>query len=1045
MWEGAMNAATEAEKKAAEEKAAEEKRKKEGPFSIEEVLAKEAQDIRGTDKKLADELLKGLVDAQDATAKATKAAKAAQAAKDANANAANAKDANAKDASDLMFLRYRMDGDQRTGDDIPDNEVQARKAFYRALNGLNRAALCCSGGGIRSATFCLGVIQALAAHEVGGPIPAQADATASPKPDQTPAELKPRRKLLGCFQYLSTVSGGGYVGSWLSSWLNRNEFDKVIENLTRRPSGPDVEPAEISWLRAYSNYLTPRLGIASADAWAAVAIFVRNLLLNWLIIIPVVCWAVLSLKLVATFSVWLAHNVADPQAMIAYATAPIWIADVVRDPRAMIAIAVIGAICLLFAQRFTNRHRPTRRAENANVEERTFLWHDLIWAAASAICFTVFFSSQYFISGFKGWTESIAQELHLAPILTYLGVDPKLKFLLLMAIAGLLIYSVGWIAGRRFSKGGLDFLAWAVSGLVYGALVGLGAYLFSLLEPYPVDPGKIRILLLSMIFGVPWILTSQLAAENIFIGFVSYEGESDSDREWLGRAAGWLAAGAIAWALTAYLVFAGEYAVRVAYVISIKALLAAGGITGIATALLGMSSSSPATATSDDKGSKKAILTNIALAVAGPIFAAALIVGLSIALDQLLLGNSLVKLLQVPTLMSTRAIMGWLALGLVIAAAVSLLASYFVNINRFSLHALYRNRLIRGYLGASRQERHPDRFTGFDNKDNISVYELWPPESRQGGGAHCLFHVVNIALNVVSTKRLAWQERKAESFVVTPRHCGSAYLGFRWSNEYGERKGRGGISLGTAMAISGAAASPNMGYHSSPSVTLLLALFNVRLGWWLGNPGKAGDQSYQTDGPKWAAKPLFMESFGQTTDESPYVYLSDGGHFENLALYEMVRRRCRFIVVIDAGCDPKFAFEDLGNAVRKIYIDLGIRIQFEGLEALRNHPSAADGDARKIPYLATGTIDYKDADDGNEDDNGQILYIKPAYHGTEGVGIRSYATANKEFPHEPTADQWFTESQFESYRSLGLEVGKRILDDPDVRKKIESFLNRPGG
>ena len=401
---------------------------------------------------------------------------------------------------------------------------------------------------------------------------------------------------------------------------------------------------------------------------------------------------------------------------------------------------------------------------------------------------------------------------------------------------------------------------------------------------------------------------------------------SDADREWLGRAAGWLAAGAIAWGLIAILVFAGEYAVRVAEVISVKALAAAGGVTGIVTALLGMSGSTPAKVTSDDQGSFKAIASNIVLAVAGPIFAAALIIMLSIALDQLLLGLSLVKQLQMPQL-TTRATVGWLGFGWVMTAVVGLLASYFVNINRFSLHALYRNRLIRGYLGASRQERDPDRFTGFDSKDNISVHELWPPKSQRGAGAHCLFHVVNIALNVVSTKRLAWQERKAESFIVTPRHCGSAYLGFRPSNEYGEPKGRGGISLGTAVAISGAAASPNMGYHSSPSMTLLLALFNVRLGWWLGNPGEAGEKSYQSDGPRWSAKPLFFEAFGQTTDESRYVYLSDGGHFENLALYEMVRRRCRFIVAIDAGCDPKFAFEDLGNAVRKIYIDLGIRIR----------------------------------------------------------------------------------------------------------------------
>src|SRR5271156_1364535 len=119
MREGAMNGATEAEKKAAEDN-----RKKEGPLSIEEVLAAEAGVIRGTDR-LADELLKDLVAAQDA-----------------NAKAAIAKAANAKDANDLQFARYRMDDDQRSGEDLPDNEVQARKAFYRALNALNRAALC---------------------------------------------------------------------------------------------------------------------------------------------------------------------------------------------------------------------------------------------------------------------------------------------------------------------------------------------------------------------------------------------------------------------------------------------------------------------------------------------------------------------------------------------------------------------------------------------------------------------------------------------------------------------------------------------------------------------------------------------------------------------------------------------------------------------------------------------------------------------------------------------------------------------------------------
>ena len=389
---------------------------------------------------------------------------------------------------------------------------------------------------------------------------------------------------------------------------------------------------------------------------------------------------------------------------------------------------------------------------------------------------------------------------------------------------------------------------------------------------------------------------------------------------------------------------------------------------------------------------------------------------------------------------------------------IAVVSSWSININRFSLHALYRNRLIRAYLGATRQKRNPDRFTGFDAKDNVRVHELWPAKSDGNGQTQRLFHVINIALNVVSSKRLAWQERKAESFTVSPLHCGSANQGFRPSSEYGDgpkpqkkpvqetpaspdkQRHEYGIALGTAMAISGAAVSPNMGYHSSPSITLLLTLLNVRLGWWLGNPGDVGETTYRTEGPRWAALPLFCEAFGKTTDDRPYVYLSDGGHFENLGLYEMVRRRCRFIVLIDAGCDPDFGFEDLGNALRKIYIDLGVRIEFKELEKLRNRPKDACK-PEHVPYHAIGTIGYASAD--GEDlgcDNGDILYIKPAYHGTEDAGIRSYATANKDFPHESTADQWFTESQFESYRALGLEISGKVLRDNEARYILHKFL-----
>jgi hypothetical protein len=976
-------------------------------LSIEQVLAEEANAIRG--ETPAQALLTESVRGQDAQAE-----------------------------------RIEKNADRRDGTDLPHDEVERRKSFYRSLNKMRHAALCCSGGGIRSATFCLGVIQALADCDVssaskvatygttaGNVTAATSNAFRKISDDASP---KPENSLLGRFHYLSTVSGGGYVGSWLSSWRSRDDFATVVRNLIGRPSGGDVEPPEISWLRAYTNYLTPRVGVASADAWSAVAIIVRNLILNWLIILPVVCIVLLALKIIASASVWVAEA---------------------GDKWAVIAIAAVGVACLIVAQSFTTGYRPSRRAPGSNASEPLFLVRNFIWAFIAAIAGTILLSSYYFALHMnKGWTG-----------LTSLRAFAKLhdvgtaKVVAAAAVAGLLIYAAGWIAGLPSKRDWRDFTQWAASGLIYGALVGLGAYLYHLLQSsqaaMPLDR-RYTSLLVPIIFGVPWMLMSQLAAESVFVGLASYDVDADADREWLGRTAGWLATGAIIWALTAFLVFAGDYAVHYA-VISMRGLVPAGGLAGIVTALLGKSSLTPARQGEKGQGFTGEIC-NIALKIAGPLFVAALLIVLSVALDRLLLADSLVVLLRSKEPPQIGEILPWLALGFGIALAVSVLASYWVNVNRFSLHSVYRNRLIRGYLGASRQERTPDQFTGFDSKDNIRLDKLWPPKAGSAAISRSLFHIVNITLNVVSTKRLAWQERKAEPFTVSPLHCGSAYLGYRLSKDYGDRPGRGGISLGTAMAISGAAVSSNMGYYSSPSLTLLLSLFNVRLGWWLGNPGKAGDRTYQTDGPTFAAIPLLAETFGLTTDQRPYVYLSDGGHFEDLGLYEMVRRRCRFIVVIDAGADAKYAFEDLGNAVRKIYIDLGIPIEFQGLEQLRNRPThkvvrreaggVGELPSVTIPYYAIGKIDYACAD-GDEPgcEKGLILYIKPAYHGTEGAGIISYATAHSAFPHETTVDQWFTESQFESYRSLGREITSDVLCHsgdivvcPQARKTLRDVL-----
>jgi hypothetical protein len=293
---------------------------------------------------------------------------------------------------------------------------------------------------------------------------------------------------------------------------------------------------------------------------------------------------------------------------------------------------------------------------------------------------------------------------------------------------------------------------------------------------------------------------------------------------------------------------------------------------------------------------------------------------------------------------------------------------------------------------------------------------------------------------------------------VSPLHCGSfqipdsnertipVYGSYRRTFKYGGQQ-YGGISLGTAMAISGAAASPNMGYYSSPVVTFLMTLFNVRLGWWLGNPGPAGQDYYTSSAPKDAVYPIIAEAFGWTNDRDSYVYLTDGGHFENLGLYEMVIRRCRLIVVSDAAGDPDFRYNDLGNAVQKVRTDLGIPVDFGPMKLFprsQNKPGA---------YCAIGTIRYScidgDLEPGVSVPDGKIIYIKPAFYGKEPRDIYRYAMTHETFPQQSTADQWFDESQFESYRKLGSYIIDTICESKQTDtpfkltdSKLEEFFNQ---
>ncbi|MGD0946885.1 MAG: patatin-like phospholipase family protein [Candidatus Binatia bacterium] len=850
---------------------------------------------------------------------------------------------------------------------------------YAGTQGLS--ALCLSGGGIRSATFNLGVLQGLARHG-----------------------------LLGTFDYLSSVSGGGYIAGWLRAWMTRAGAQKVIADLavgdpatakSQKPDNPLApEPKPIDHLREYSNYLTPRVGLFSADTWTGAAIILRNLLLNWLVLIPFFA-AVLTI----------------PQICLLITESPPW-------PGWVLDLLVAGALgAALLASR--NVYRARRRWKTPGTSQFRFviatvapLWLSCLLLATAALRtpwnrpFTVMFDDTVGV-----WTFATL-------------------WCVVIPLAGWAITEPRWRKEHSYARPSVEGAAIVVSGAVATAiLVIVFTHWHATLVAHSV---------LYVILAVPVLLGVYLLARALFVAIASCEREpadgvpggddadrapicrvparNDADREWWARLSGWVLLVGVIWLLLSGLCLLGDYLwqrFEDRYLTQILAGM--GGLSGIVASLLGKGGG---TASGRGSASKTTPWKEWVLGAAAPVFCVCVVILLAhgtTLVGRLVTGNG--DLLAIPAGLGRKGEVQFAELVLflwvpILAVAVSVIMGFFVNVNRFSLHGLYRNRLVRAYLGASNPTRQPDPFTGFDPNDNLRLHELWKSDGPKA--ATRPLPVINVCLNLVmSEEKLAWQQRKAESFSMTPFYCGNFHDGYRPSKEYG---GPGGVSLGTAITISGAAANPNMGYHSSPAIMFLMGLFNARLGAWLGNVSKEGAKTYDLPGPWHALLPLFAELFGWTNSKSRYVNLSDGGHFDNLGLYEMVLRRCRYILVSDAGCDPTAGFEDLGNAIRKIRIDFGIPIEFRKKILISPREETADG-----LYCATATIHYKEVD--GKVPPGELIYIKPALfgHGRRvPYDVYSYSRSAGEFPHESTVDQWFSEAQFESYRALGLHVIEQI-------------------
>jgi hypothetical protein len=405
------------------------------------------------------------------------------------------------------------------------------------------------------------------------------------------------------------------------------------------------------------------------------------------------------------------------------------------------------------------------------------------------------------------------------------------------------------------------------------------------------------------------------------------------------------------------------------------------------------------------------------------VFIAGLLIGVATVLDRIVLANAGQSWSDIgaphadPSPFFVVSLIVWSAClgGLIVMAAR-------VDINEFSLNAFYRSRLVRCYLGATRYrpgERQPQNFTGFDDADDIELTDLATASAHRPGP----LHIVNCALNLGGSSDLALHTRHSASFTLSPIQCGSSYesrdqssvareLGYVPTAEYGGAFGT--PTLGQAISVSGAAASPNMGYHTSPVVSFLLTVFNVRLGWWFPNPARA---AVKFPSPHFSLRYLLAELFGGANDRSTFLMISDGGHFENLAAYELIRRRCRVVIISDAEQDAELSFQGLGTLIRMCDVDFGVQIVLD-VAAIRSgaEPSTSPSPPWSTRRYAMGRIIY------GEGTEGTLIYLKASMTGREGTAILQYKASHPDFPHETTGDQFYGEDQFESYRRLGQDV-----------------------
>ncbi len=982
--------------------------------------------------------------------------------------------------------------ERRTIHEIATSPYKTGANPYIWASANNLQGICLSGGGIRSATFNLGVLQGLA-----------------------------KLGMLHKFDYLSSVSGGGYIHEWLAGWIKREEknngadecetappesgkpaarggLGRVQNRLRPLPAGAKLpfQPAQIRWLRRYSNYLTPQKGFLTADTWVAIAIWLRNTFLNQLILVSGLFFLMLVPYLLnpclLKIPAWLAGLLSS--LLFALATGVMWTAlhreyervrflDMYGEPPAQKQLRIFGGektvqglivLPLLLASTLfliailhrSNNVSPLLsifvlltvmlagigfaggvvRSYKAN--------HGLISGHDKKKVSTTLTTVWQRVVNFWNWSRSFAVgSARLFARIVGVQIEPLSDDERNANKAWSVFF--GAVLSSAVINGAIAAAAGVAVLIAIGAMLGMPSFWLGNIAPlhiptwFPSTPEIPAMWRVQLVIGPPLFLFVPFISIVLAAGLVG-RNYPDWLREWLARVRAWSLLFGLGWltymgiSLLGPSVFewfnTSEYK-KLAASIKWSAVIAWLSTT-VGSVLAG--NNQKVTGTPKDSSVVLSLVAKI-----GPyIYILGLLVILSSIADS--------------GFHSAHGDYRALFLLILLPLAIFLLFGWRVDINDFSMNPFYRNRLTRCYLGATNAQRDPNPLTGFDDRDtqDMQISQLKPNPDNPGKGYSGPLPIVCATLNLSFGEDLAWQERKAASFAFSPLFSG--YTVGWTSSKVGERLSfngfvptdtyfnpDGGINIATAVSISGAAASPNWGYHTSPATAFLMTMFNVRLGWWLFNPRKsrlAGClpgtpiKKPEWPSPRFAPLQLANEMLGRTNDKSKYVYLSDGGHFDNMGLYELVRRRCHRIVICDAEEDENYIFEGLGMSIRKCRVDFGVEITLDSIGDLRPDPTSGNCKA----HFALGTIRYPETPDSDKEkckDEGKILYIKSSVTGSfnwenakkelfalgaEPLDILNYKLQHSSFPHDSTANQWFTESQFESYRRLGQHVVEEI-------------------